>query len=126
MLADAAMKIGQLAGEEAWVLIGGIDVVASALRGRLDKKLMPRSEVASFDVHDNEARLAALRAKTRHPAPLGECDWLMSMSRGSGRTGRSGDRIDRALLTVRCMSLLTSTSSTKPPRARPRPGARST
>ena len=102
MLADAAKKIGQLAGEDAWVLIGGIDVVASALRGRLDKKLMARSDVASFDVHDNEARLAALArenaSRLRRAEDLRLVEEVVS-AHASGGTGAVGlADIDRALL----------------------------
>ena len=102
MLADAATKIGQLAGEDAWVLVGGIDVVASALRGRLEKKLMARSEVASFDVHDNEARLAALArenaSRLRRAEDLRLVEDVVSAHAAGGLGAVGLTDIDRALL----------------------------
>ena len=102
MLADAATRISKLAGDDAWVLIGGIDVVANALHGRLEKKLTPRSTVASFDVHDNEPRLAALArenaSRLRREEDLRLVEEVLS-AQAAGSTGAVGlNEIDRALL----------------------------
>jgi hypothetical protein len=58
MLAEAAAKIESLAGQDAWVLVGGIPVVASALHGRLSPRLHSRATVIALDVHANDATLA--------------------------------------------------------------------
>jgi hypothetical protein len=58
MLAEAAAKIESLAGQDAWVLVGGIPVVASALAGRLNQRLSARTSVISLDVHASDAVLA--------------------------------------------------------------------
>ena len=102
MLADAARRIGQLAGDDAWVLIGGIDVVASALRGRLDKKLAARSDVAPFDVHDNEARLTVLArenaSRLRRAEDLRLVEEVVSAHAAGGNGAIGLTDIDRALL----------------------------
>ena len=53
MLGKATTRIEQLAGSDAWILIGGIDVVAAALHERFDKRLLPRAAIISLDIHDN-------------------------------------------------------------------------
>ncbi len=58
MFAEAAAKIDELAGHDAWVLVGGIPVVASALAGRLSQRLSTRTSVISLDVHAPDATLA--------------------------------------------------------------------
>lgn len=114
MLADAASRIGQLAGDDAWVLIGGIDVVASALLGRLEKKLVPRSDVASFDVHDNEARLAELArenaSRLRRAEDLQLVEDVVS-AQAAGGTGAVGlTEINRALVNGQVHELYVTTT----------------
>ena len=58
MLAEAAAKIDELASQDAWVLVGGIPGVASALHGRLNQRLNARATVISLDVHATDATLA--------------------------------------------------------------------
>lgn len=60
MLAEAATRIEALAGSDSWILLGGIPVVASALHGRLDKRLSPRASIVTLDVHANDTTLAGL------------------------------------------------------------------
>jgi Bacterial archaeo-eukaryotic release factor family 10 len=102
MLAEAATKIQQLAAEDAWVLIGGIDVVAAALLGRLDKRFSDRAAVVPIDVHDNEAALA--KAAREHASRLRRADDLkrvedVVVATAKGGTGAMGlQDIDRALL----------------------------
>jgi hypothetical protein len=58
MLAEAAAKAESLAGQDAWILVGGIPVVASALAGRLSQRLSSRTSVISLDVHAPDATMA--------------------------------------------------------------------
>jgi hypothetical protein len=58
LLADAAARVEELAGNDAWVLVGGIPVVASALHGRLNHRLESRATVVALDVHAPDAMLA--------------------------------------------------------------------
>jgi stalled ribosome rescue protein Dom34 len=102
MLGDAAERINRLARENAWVLIGGIHVVATDLHGRLDKRLTTLSAVIPLDVHDSEARLAdAARehvSRLREADDLGRLEDVLSAS-AKGGTGAVGlQDIDQALL----------------------------
>ncbi len=102
MLAAAATRIEQLAGEDAWVLIGGIDVVSAALHGRLDKRFSERAAVVPIDVHDHEAALA--QAAREHASRLRRAEDLKRVEQvveatANGGTGAVGVQdIDRALL----------------------------
>jgi len=58
MLAGATARVEELAGQDAWVLVGGIPVVASALHNRLNHRLNARATVISLDVHSTDAALA--------------------------------------------------------------------
>jgi hypothetical protein len=113
MLAEAATRISQLAGDDAWVLIGGIDVVASSLLGRLEKRLTTKSAAAPFDVHDNESRLAALArenvSRLRSAEDLKSVEEILSAN-AAGGTGAVGLRqIDEALLNGQVHALYVTT-----------------
>lgn len=102
MLGDAADRINRLALDNAWVLVGGIHVVATDLHGRLDKRLTNRSAVIPLDVHESDARLAG--AAREHVSRLRESDdrrrvdEVLSASAG-GSTGAVGlQEINQALL----------------------------
>jgi hypothetical protein len=59
MLAELASYLEQQAGNDAWVVVGGIPVVAEALLERLPRGLRERAtHVPSMDVHDRQARIA--------------------------------------------------------------------
>lgn len=58
LLADAVSRVEKLASDDAWVVVGGIDVVATALRGRLSPPVAARSMLAALDVHATEPQLA--------------------------------------------------------------------
>lgn len=114
MLAEAATRLNQMAGDDAWVLIGGIDVVASALQGKLEKKLADRSAVVSLDVHDSEARLAELAreqaSRLRAAEDLKRVEEVLAAN-AAGGTGAVGLRdIDRALLNGQVHELYLTTS----------------
>lgn len=102
MLAKATTRIEQLAGSDAWVLIGGIDVVAAALHERFDKRLSPRAAIISLDIHDNDARLAA--AAREHASRLRRAEDLQLVeevlsAHAAGGTGAVGvTEIDQALI----------------------------
>ena len=102
MLAEAATKIEQLAADDAWVLIGGIDEVAAALHGRLDKRFTERAAIVPIDVHDNETALA--KAAREHASLLRRADDLRRVEQvvdatAEGGTGAVGVQdIDRALI----------------------------
>ena len=114
MLAEAAARISQLAGGDAWVLIGGINVVATALQGRLDKRLAERAAVVSIDVHDKESRLAELArghaSRLRAAEDLKRVEEVLSAN-AAGGTGAVGlKEIDQALFNGQVHELfLTST-----------------
>lgn len=102
LLAEAGARIEQLAGSDAWVLIGGIDVVAAALHGRLDKKLEHRAAIIPLDIHDNEARLAEYArehaSRLRRAEDLRLIEDVLS-AHAAGGTGAVGlKEIDQALL----------------------------
>lgn len=58
MLSEAAARLEELANHDAWILLGGIPVVAAALHERLSRRLEPRTAVVSLDVHANESVIA--------------------------------------------------------------------
>lgn len=102
LLAEAATRLEQLAGLDAWILIGGIDVVASALHGRLDKKMEHRAAIIPLDIHDKEARLAEYArehaSRLRRAEELRLVDEVLS-AHAAGGTGAAGlKEIDQALL----------------------------
>lgn len=114
MMSEAATRISQLAGGDAWVLIGGINVVATALHGKLEKRLADRSAVVPIDVHDKESRLAELArehaSRLRAAEDLKRVEEVLSAN-AAGGTGAVGLRdIDRALFNGQVHELyLTST-----------------
>jgi len=59
MLADAASRIGALAADGAWIVIGGIPVVATSALGLLAPDLAARATRAEhLDVHATDAQVA--------------------------------------------------------------------
>jgi hypothetical protein len=101
MLSEVTARLEQLAVDDAWILIGGIDVVANALHGRLDKRLSARAAVIPIDVHDNEARLAEITrehaSRLRAAEDLKRVDDVLAAN-AAGGTGAVGLKdIDRAL-----------------------------
>jgi hypothetical protein len=101
MLSEVTARLDQLAVDDAWILIGGIDVVANALYGRLDKRLSARAAVVPVDVHDNEARLAEITrehaSRLRAAEDLKRVDDVLAAN-AAGGTGAVGlADIDRAL-----------------------------
>ena len=60
MLAEVVEKVAALAGDDAWVVFGGIPTVAQAAMGRLTPDLASRATPASsLDVHATRAQVAA-------------------------------------------------------------------
>jgi hypothetical protein len=102
MLAEAAAKIEELGGGDAWVLVGGIPVVASALHGRLSQRLEARAAVISMDVHAPDAALA--ESAREHASRLRARDDLERVehvvsAKARGGTGAVGVKdIERALV----------------------------
>lgn len=102
LLGEATDRITRLAGDDAWVIIGGIDVVAADLHGRLNKRLADRSAIVPLDVHDTEASLA--ETAREHASRLRSAEDLRSVEailsdNAAGGTGAVGLRqIDEALL----------------------------
>ena len=101
MLLDVNDRIVELAGDDAWILIGGIDTVANSLHGKLDKRTAARASVVAIDVHDNEARLAELArehaSRLRSAEDLKRVEEVLSAN-AAGGTGAVGlADIDRAL-----------------------------
>jgi len=101
MLADVHDRIVELAGDDALILIGGIDNVANTLHGKLDKRLAGRASVVPIDVHDNDARLAEHArehaSRLRSAEDLKRVEEVLSAN-AAGGTGAVGlADIDRAL-----------------------------
>lgn len=113
MLAEVTARLEQMATNDAWILIGGIDVVANALQGRLDKKLAARASVIPIDVHDNEARLAEIARE--HASRLRAAEDLKRVeevlgANAAGGTGAVGlADIDRALFNGQVHELYVTT-----------------
>lgn len=101
MLAKATTRIEQLAGADAWVLVGGIDVVAAALHERFDKRLSARAAIISLDIHDNDARLATAAREHASRLRRAEDSRLVEevlSAQAAGGTGAVGlTEIDRSL-----------------------------
>lgn len=120
MLTQAAAKISQIAGDDAWILIGGIDGVAAALHSRLEKRLERRSAIVPMDIHDKGARLAEIArehvSRLRAEEDLKRVDEVLSAS-AAGGTGAVGlKEIDQALFNGQVHELfLTSTFVTQRP-----------
>jgi hypothetical protein len=58
MLADAVDRIGELAGQDGWILLGGIRRVVAALSQQLAPLAADRVlELGSLDVHASEAEI---------------------------------------------------------------------
>jgi hypothetical protein len=114
MLTQAAGRINQLAGEDAWILIGGIDVVAAALHSRLEKRLERRAAIVPLDIHDNQARLAEIArehvSRLRAEEDLKRVNEVLSAS-AAGGTGAVGlKEIDRALFNGQVHELFLTSS----------------
>jgi hypothetical protein len=114
MLIETAERVTQLAGDDAWILIGGIDVVANALHGRLEKRLLDRAAVVAIDVHDNDAALAEVArehaSKLRVAEDLKQVEEVLS-AHAAGGTGAVGMRdIDKALLNGQVHELFVTTT----------------
>jgi stalled ribosome rescue protein Dom34 len=113
MLNEAAERIRLLAGEDSWVLLGGIDAVATDLHRRLDKQLASRSTVIPLDINDGEAHLA--EAAREHVSRLRSTEDLRSVddilsAKAAGGTGAVGLRqIDEALLNGQVHALYLTT-----------------
>lgn len=117
MLKEVSGKISELAGEDAWVLIGGIDVVAAALHGSLEKRLVHRSAVVPLDVHDSETTLAAIArehaSRLRVAEDLRQVEGVLS-AHAAGGTGAVGLKdIDQALLNGQVNELFVTSSFLK-------------
>lgn len=102
LLAEAAARIDELAGSDAWVLVGGIPVVASALAGRLNQRLSHRTSVISLDVHATDASLAGSArehaSRLRAREDLERVDEVVA-AKARGGAGAVGVKdIERALL----------------------------
>lgn len=114
MLADAAQRIDQLAGDESWILIGGIDTVAAALQGRLEKRLADRSAVSSIDIHDNEPRLAEIArhevSRLRAAEDLKRVEEVLSANKAGGVGAVGLKDIDRALFNRQVHELYVTTT----------------
>src|SRR5688572_5919375 len=114
LLGEATDRITRLAGEDAWVIIGGIDVVAADLHGRLNKRLAERSAIVPLDVHDSEASLA--ETAREHASRLRSAEDLRSVEailsdNAAGGTGAVGLRqIDEALLNGQVHALYLTTT----------------
>ena len=114
LLSEAADRITRLAGEDAWVIIGGIDEVSADLHGRLNKRLAERSAIVPLDIHDGEARLA--EAAREHASRLRSAEDLRSVEAilsdsAAGGTGAVGLRqIDEALLNGQVHALYLTTT----------------
>jgi hypothetical protein len=102
MLAAAVKRVEELAGEDGWVLVGGIPVVAADLHGRLGQRVSERSSVVPIDIHTSEAGLA--ESAREHASRLRAADDLSRIERvvsakASGGTGAVGSKdIERALV----------------------------
>jgi stalled ribosome rescue protein Dom34 len=102
MLAEAAAKAESLAGQDAWILVGGIPVVASALAGRLSQRLSSRTSVISLDVHAPDATMAevardhASRLRAREDLELVNAVVDAKARGGAGAVGVK--EIERALV----------------------------
>ena len=113
MLAEVESRIERLASDDAWILIGGIDTVATALHGRLDKRLAARAAVIPIDVHDNDARLAEIArehvSQLRAAEDLKRVEEVLSAN-AAGGTGAVGlADIDRALFNGQVHELYVTT-----------------
>jgi hypothetical protein len=93
MLAEAATRVEELAGSDAWILLGGIPVVAAALHGRFDKRLSGRASIVTLDVHANDTTLAGLArehaSRLRAAEDLERVDAVVSAT-AEGGTGAVG------------------------------------
>jgi hypothetical protein len=88
MLANAAAHIEELAGQDGWVLVGGISVAASALHGRLDQRLATRSSVITLDVHASDAAIA--ESARAHASRLREADDIERVEAVVSATAKGG------------------------------------
>jgi hypothetical protein len=102
LLSEAAAKIEEVAGQNAWILVGGIPVVASALHSRLNQRLNSRATVIALDVHATDTAVAesarehASRLRAREDLERVE---QVVAAKASGSTGAVGvEDIERALV----------------------------
>jgi hypothetical protein len=109
MLSNAASRISELAGDDAWILVGGIQVVAASLLGRLSNAARGRAEQVAMDVNATEPELAAMardtasRIRAAHDAGTLEQVIAESATGGAGVTGP--ERTDRALTNAQVREL---------------------
>jgi hypothetical protein len=117
MLKEVSGRISALSGDDAWILIGGIDVVAAALHGSLEKRLADRSAVVPIDVHDTEPTLAGIArehaSRLRVAEDLRQVENVLS-AHAAGGTGAVGLKdIDQALLNGQVNELFVTSSFLK-------------
>lgn len=117
MLKEVSGKISDLSADGAWILIGGIDGVAAALHGSLEKRLVDRSAVVPIDVNDSEAILAGIArehaSRLRVTEDLRQVENVLS-AHAAGGTGAVGLKdIDQALLNGQVNELFLTSSFLK-------------
>jgi len=102
MLSAAVKRVEELAGEDGWVIVGGIPVVASDLHGRLSQRLAERSSVVAIDVHMSEAGLAAAArehaSRLRAAYDLSRIERVVSATAAGGTGAVGAEDIERALI----------------------------
>lgn len=102
MLAELVSYLEEQAGSEAWIVVGGIPVVAEALLDRLPRALRERTtHVPAMDVHDTQARIGeyAREAASRMRAALDakKVQEALDAANGDGRGVQGTQATLRAL-----------------------------
>jgi hypothetical protein len=102
LVADLGSRVEKLAGDDAWVVIGGIPVVAAALRTRLGQPLAARSILVPLDVHATEPVLAEAAREAasglRAQQDLESVEQIVAATAEHGLGAVGLENIDRALL----------------------------